>query len=60
MEEHKIIEENLDVFLKLVDDLANLNINVNDEDQTIQVLPSLPRQFDSLVHTLNTVMGRKH
>ena len=52
MEEHKSIEENLDVFLKLVDDLASLSINVSDEDQAIQVLSSLPRQFDSLVYTL--------
>ncbi|WZZ59084.1 hypothetical protein YC2023_059191 [Brassica napus] len=52
MEEHKSIEENLDGFPKLVDDLASLNINVRDEDQAIQVLSSLPRQFDSLVHTL--------
>ena len=43
MEEHKSIEENLDVFLKLVDDLASLNINVSDEDQAIQVLSSVLR-----------------
>ena len=43
MEEHKSIEENLDVFLKLVDDLASLNINVSDEDQAIQVMSSVLR-----------------
>lgn len=42
MSEQKTIEENLDVFLKLVDDLVSLNIMVSDEDQAIQVLSSLP------------------
>lgn len=36
MDENKSIEENLDKFLKLVDDLASLNINVSDEDQAIK------------------------
>lgn len=52
MSEQKTIEENLDAFLKLVDDLASLNIMVSNEDQAIQVLSSLPPQYDSLVHTL--------
>ena len=52
MDDHKSIEENLDTFLKLVSDLASLNINISDKDQTIQVLSSLPQQFDSLVDTL--------
>ena len=52
MSEQNSIEENLDGFLKLVDDLASLNIMVPDEDQAIQVLSSLPPQYDSLVHTL--------
>ena len=42
MSEQKTIEENLDVFLKSVDDLVSLNIMVSDEDQAIQVLSSLP------------------
>ncbi|KFK37874.1 hypothetical protein AALP_AA3G040400 [Arabis alpina] len=53
MEEDKSIKENLDVFLKLVDDLASLDINYSDEDQAVQFLSSLPKQFDSLVHTLS-------
>lgn len=52
MSKQKSIEENLDGFLKLVDDLASLNIMVSDEDQAIQVLSSLPPQYDSLVHML--------
>ena len=52
MEDHKSIEKNLDTFLKLVSDLANLNINITDEDQAIQVLSSLLQQFYPLVDTL--------
>ena len=59
MDESKSIEENLDKFLKLVDDLASLNINVSDEDQAIQILTSLPPQYDSLVHTLNYGNGKE-
>ena len=59
MDENKSIAENLDKFLKLVDDLASLNINVSDEDQAIQILTSLPPQYDSLVHTLNYGNGKE-
>lgn len=59
MVESKSIEENLDTFLKLVDDLASLNIHVSDEDQAIQILTSLPPQYDSLVHTLKYGNGKE-
>ena len=57
MIESKSIEENLDTFLKLVDDLASLNIEVSDEDQAIQILTSLPPQYDSLVHSISLCQG---
>ena len=59
IDENKSIEENLDKFLKIVDDLASLNINVSDEDQAIQILTSLPTQYDSLVHTLKYGNGKE-
>lgn len=40
------------MFLKQVGDLASLNINVSNEDQTIQLITSLPPQYEALVHTL--------
>ena len=52
MVESKSIEENVDTFLKLVHDLASLNIHVSDEDQAIHILTSLRLQYDSLIHTL--------
>ena len=59
MVESKSIEENLDTFLKLVDDLTSLNIHVPDEDQAIQILTSLPPQLDSFVHTLKYGNGKE-
>lgn len=58
MEEVRSIEENLDAFLKLVADLASLNINVNEEDQAIQILTSLPPLYEPLVHTLKYGTGK--
>lgn len=59
MEESKSMEENMDMFLKLVGDLASLNINVSDEDQAIQLLTSLPAQYEALVHTLKYGTGKE-
>ena len=58
MQETKSIEENMDSFLKLIDDLASLSITVSDEDQAIQILTSLPSQYDALVHTLKYGSGK--
>lgn len=57
MEESKSIEENMDCFLKLIADLSSLN-NVSDEDQAIQLLTSLPSQYEALVHTLKYGTGK--
>lgn len=58
MEENKSIEKSLDTFLKFVDDLENLNINISIEDQTIKIMSSLILHFESLVHTLNYDSGK--
>ena len=58
MEESKSIEENLDSFLKLISDLASLDIQVSDEDQAIQILARLPPQYEALVHTLKYGTGK--
>lgn len=47
------------MFLRLVDDLESLSISVSDEDQAVQVLSSLPKQYDSLVHTLKYGNGKE-
>lgn len=58
MEESKSIEENQNDFLKLVDDLESLNINIPEEDQAIQILSSLPSKYEQLVHTLKYGSGK--
>lgn len=58
MDESKSIEDNLDTFQKLVDDLASLNIQISDEDQAIQLLTSLPPPYEPLVHTLKYGSGK--
>lgn len=58
MDEHKSIEQNLDGFLKLVNDVESLNIKISDEDQAIQILTGLPPKFEPLVHTLKYGSGK--
>lgn len=52
MEEDKNLDKNLDVFTKLVSDLASLDVELSEEDQDVILLNSLPRRFEPLVHTL--------
>lgn len=59
MDENKNLEENLDMFLKLVADLASLKITISDQDQAIQLLTSLPPAYEPLVHTLKYGTGKE-
>lgn len=58
MEEDKSIEENVDLFLKLVAYLASIKIEVTDENQAIQLLSDLPSVYEPLVHTLQYGTGK--
>lgn len=46
MKESKSIGENVDGFLRLVTDLASLNVDISEEDKAIQLLSSLPPPFE--------------
>lgn len=48
----KTIDESIDDFLKLINDLSNLIIEVPEEVQAVLVLRSLPAKFDLLRETL--------
>ncbi|KAL1214098.1 Retrovirus-related Pol polyprotein from transposon TNT 1-94 [Cardamine amara subsp. amara] len=48
MNESLSVEENIDEFERLVDDLSNANVSISDEDQAIRLLISLPERFDKL------------
>lgn len=52
MDENKSIEENIDDFTKFLSDLENIEIKINEEDQTIFLLNSLPKPYDQLRNTL--------
>ena len=58
MEEDKSIEENVDVFLKLIADVESLKVTITDEDQAIQLFSGLPAAYEPLVHTLQYGTGR--
>lgn len=58
MEENKSIEENVDVFLKLIADLESLKITISDDDQAIQLLSGLPAAYEQPVHTLQYGLGK--
>lgn len=49
MEVSKPIDENIEKFTNLVTDLENLDVKIDEEDQTIFSLNSLPKQYDQVV-----------
>ena len=48
MHEGKLIDENIDEFTKLVLDLESLGVKIEDEDQAMIFLNSLPKVFGQL------------
>ena len=52
MNDSKSIDNNVDDFLKLVTDLNNLSVEVDEEVQAILLLNSMPQRYDQLKETL--------
>ena len=52
MTENKSVQEQLDVFNKLIQDLENIDVEISDEDQALMLLCSLPNSYDSFKDTL--------
>nr|GEV31849.1 zinc finger, CCHC-type [Tanacetum cinerariifolium] len=48
----KKLSKHIDEFNKLVSDLANIDIDIDDEDQTLMLLTSLPSSYDNFMETL--------
>ncbi|GJX79331.1 retrovirus-related pol polyprotein from transposon TNT 1-94 [Tanacetum coccineum] len=52
MDSGKKLSEHVDEFNKLIGDLANIGIDIDDEDQALMLLTSLPSSYDNFVETL--------
>ncbi|GJS81557.1 retrovirus-related pol polyprotein from transposon TNT 1-94 [Tanacetum coccineum] len=46
------LSEHIDEFNKLIGDLANINVDIDDEDHALMLLTSLPSSYDNFVDTL--------
>nr|GEU44450.1 hypothetical protein [Tanacetum cinerariifolium] len=55
--EGKKLSEHIDEFNKLIGDLVNIDVNIDDEDQPLMLLTSLPSLYDNFVETL--LYGKK-
>nr|GEV66438.1 retrovirus-related Pol polyprotein from transposon TNT 1-94 [Tanacetum cinerariifolium] len=52
MHSGKKLSEHIDELNKLIGDLANIDVNIDDEDQPLMLLMSLPSSYDNIVETL--------
>ncbi|PNX70128.1 cytochrome p450, partial [Trifolium pratense] len=58
MVETKSMTEQLAKFNKIIDDLANLEVNLEDEDKVLHLLCTLPKSYESFEDTL--LYGREN
>nr|GEX40906.1 zinc finger, CCHC-type [Tanacetum cinerariifolium] len=52
MRSGKKLSEHIDEFNKLIGNLTNIDVDINDEDQALMLLTSLPRSYANFVETL--------
>ena len=52
MQDDKSIDEQLDIFNKLILDLENIDASIEDEDQALLLLSSLPKSYTNFKDTL--------
>nr|GEV80652.1 retrovirus-related Pol polyprotein from transposon TNT 1-94 [Tanacetum cinerariifolium] len=52
MDSGKKLSEHIDEFNKLIGDLAHIEVDIDDEDQALTLLTSLPSSYDNFVETL--------
>ena len=55
MDEQKSLKDNKDDFLKLIQDLESISVEVGNEDQAVILLNSLPQPYSNFVETLKMV-----
>ncbi|GKE59011.1 hypothetical protein Tco_1498196 [Tanacetum coccineum] len=52
MHSGKKLSKHIDEFNKLIGDLAHIDVDIDDEDQALMLLTSLPSSYDNFVETL--------
>nr|GEU92944.1 retrovirus-related Pol polyprotein from transposon TNT 1-94 [Tanacetum cinerariifolium] len=52
MHSGKKLSKHIDEFNKLIGDLANIDVDIDDEDQALMLLTSLPPSYDNFMETL--------
>ena len=52
MQEDRTLESQLDVFNKLILDLENIDVTIDDKDQALLLLYVLPKSFSHIKETL--------
>ena len=52
MQEDRTVKSQLDVFNKLILDLENIDVTIDDEDQALLLLCNLPKSFSHFKETL--------
>ena len=52
MQEGRSIEDQIDKFNKIIDDLANVDVKIKDEDQTMKLLSSLPKSYEHFIDAM--------
>ena len=50
--EDKQISENLDKFSRIMIDLENIDVKIDDEDQSVMILKMLPKSYSNFVETM--------
>lgn len=59
MVESKPIMEQLTEFNKISDDLANIDVNLEDEDKALHLLCALPRSFENFISRILCFMAKR-
>ena len=52
MEDNKPLKKHMDDFNRIILDLKNIDVKIDDEDQTMILLSSLPKRFEHFVDTM--------
>ena len=52
MQEGRCVEDQMDEFNKIIDDLANVDVKIEDKDQVVKLLSSLPKSYEHFVDVM--------